>query len=304
MITERQRLRILEIGGGSTYIAKKICEKFAVQEYIIMDPALDPNDVDAFTNINIVSEYYSGQDMGNFDVVLMFNCLEHIPDPFSVLASISKIKNQKSEPPEIGLVFPNVQDQLLRHDLNVFLHEHINYFTPKAILSAAAYAGFKILSYQSDGDEFKLILKASSHVLRNDRAVHDLRNDVTSVAERFHGNLEDVSERLASHLNSGRIIGFHGANNGLNNFFHIFPWNGSKSRAFIFDGDDSKKDMYLPTIPEVPISSLKDKLTTQPEILIVSAVTYYDQIKKYWMDQRDYSDLQVLPLFDVDKFIQ
>ena len=76
---------------------------------------------------------------------------------------------------------------------------------------------------------------------------------MTSIAERFHETLEDVSERLASHLNSGQILGFHGANNGLNNLFHIFPWDGSNSQIFIFDGDDSKKDMYLPAIPEVPI---------------------------------------------------
>lgn len=232
----------------------------------------------------------------------MFNCLEHIPDPYAILASISKIKNQKSEPPEIGLVFPNVQDQLLRHDLNVFLHEHINYFTPKAVLSAATYAGFEILSYQSDGDEFKLIFKASGRVFDNDKKVHDSRNDVTKVAERFHERLEDVSKRLAVHLDSGQTIGFHGANNGLNSFFHISQFYDDKPRIRIFDGDDSKKDMFLPAIPQAQIHSLKVKLTVQPEILIVSAVTYYDQIKEYWMDQRGYCDSHVIPLFGVDKF--
>ena len=41
-----------------------------VHEYIIIDPALDPYDADGFANINIISEYYSG-DIGDFDVVLM-----------------------------------------------------------------------------------------------------------------------------------------------------------------------------------------------------------------------------------------
>ena len=63
-----------------------------------------------------------------------------------------------------------MQDQILRHDLNVFLRAH-KLFYSKGGLSAAAHAGFEILSYQSEGDEFKLIFKASSHILGNDRAV-------------------------------------------------------------------------------------------------------------------------------------
>lgn len=47
IISGRRGLRILEIGGGSTYVAKKICKKCEVQEYMLMDPVLDPNDVDA-----------------------------------------------------------------------------------------------------------------------------------------------------------------------------------------------------------------------------------------------------------------
>ena len=84
-------MRILEIGAGSTYVAKKICEKCCPRIYHI-GSCIDPYDADDFANINIISEYYSGQDIGEFDVVLMFNTLEHIPDPLSTLENISKIK--------------------------------------------------------------------------------------------------------------------------------------------------------------------------------------------------------------------
>ena len=92
---------------------KEICEKTAVHEYIILDPALDPYDADAFANINIISEYYSGQDIGDFDVVLMFNALEHIPDPLRTFREYLKDKKFKIRISRNWTYFSNVQDQIL-----------------------------------------------------------------------------------------------------------------------------------------------------------------------------------------------
>lgn len=297
IIAGKSNLRILEIGGGSTYVAKKVCEKFIVQEYIIVDPALEPSGVENFENIKIVPEYYSGQDYGSFDVVLMFNCLEHIPNPEDILTSISKIRNQNLKCPEIGLVFPNVQDQFLRYDLNVFLHEHINYFTPRSVLNITSELGLKLLSYRSDGDEFKLILKASNHPINNEELVSDLRDDVVDVASKFQERLEDLYKRLELLCESGRDIGFHGANNGLNNLFHLAPWLSEKTSFIIYDGDEVKKNMFLPSVPSQPIVFVNEQMSMTPEILVVSAMTYYDQISLFWKKEFNFLDEQIQPLY-------
>ena len=297
IIAGRSNLRILEIGGGSTYVAKKICDQFSVQEYVIVDPALNSSAVENYEKIKILSEYYDGQDYGKFDVVLMFHCLEHIPNPEAILESISKIKNKNLQSPEIGLAFPNVQDQLLRYDLNVFLHEHINYFTPKSVHNLLCKVGFKILNYRSDGDEFRLILKASKYPECNEGVVIDSRGDIVDVASKFQEKLEDLHRRLELQIDSGRAIGFHGANNGLNNLFHLAPWLGEDASFIIYDGDEAKKNMYLPSMPTQPIVFASEKMGMTPEILIVSAMTYYDQISRFWKQKFNFIDAQIHPLY-------
>ena len=296
IIGDRRGLRILEIGGGATYVAKKICDRFFVDEYLLVDPALDSDD-EGHEKISLIPEYYSGQDFGCFDVVLMFNCLEHIPNPMGILDGISKIKNKNESYPEVGLVFPNVQDQILRYDFNVFLHEHINYFTPKSVQNLISNAGLQILDYKSDGDEFKLILRASDRLVHNTRLVHDSREDIITIASVFHEKIECTLRNMSSYLNSTDNIGVHGANNGLNNLLHIAPWISNNSRITVYDGDRTKKNMWLPAMSRHPITIANDRLERKPEIMIVSAMTYYNQIVDFWKNTHGFSDLQIQPLF-------
>ena len=78
-----------------------------------------------------------------FDAIFSFNCLEHIPDPGTILRDIRAVASSKDA--RIGLIFPETRRQLAVGDFNVLLHEHLNYFTTASIRRLFTNAGFSII---------------------------------------------------------------------------------------------------------------------------------------------------------------
>jgi hypothetical protein len=293
LINGRKGLRILEIGGGSSYVAEIICNLASPIEYVIVDPAVRDCKI-AHDKITILSEYYIGQELGVFDVVLSFNCLEHIPDPMKFLQDLSNIKNTSHQPVEIGLIFPNVQDQILSCDLNTFVHEHINYFTPVSIYNMVMKLGLEVVKYESAHDEFKLILKPSGKTEGNKGMIPDIRKDIVEFAADFLENTKYSIEILMEYSNVAQKVGLHGATNGLNNIFYLSNLF-DKNNFFIFDGDKSKEKMFLPVLP-VPILHSSSDEYKQMDFIIVSAMTFFDEIKNSLKTQFGFSDAQIIPL--------
>jgi hypothetical protein len=295
IIGDRQGLRILEVGGGSSYVAEKICSLSSPTEYVIVDPALKKHK-NQNKSINVVSEYFTGQYLGDYDVVLSFNCLEHLPDPKSFLASLGDIRNKSDEPAVIGLIFPNAQNQILGFDLNVFLHEHISYFTPLSICNILAELDLELISYSSDCDEFKLILRRSNHSSSNKELITDIRYDIAEIASGFEEKLSNSIIRLEDFFKSNKVIGFHGATNGLNNLLFLSR-RVSGQDYFIFDSDKSKEGMFLPA-SNAPIQYSSSSSYETLELLLISAMTYYCDIKRFARNHTTLSESQILPLFD------
>lgn len=293
-IGDRKGLRILEVGGGSSYVAERVCSLTSPTEYVIVDPALKKHSSQN-KSIKIVSEYFAGQDLGYYDVVLSFNCLEHLPDPKSFLASLGDIRNKNDEPAVIGLVFPNVQNQILGFDLNVFLHEHISYFTPLSICNILAELDLGLISYSSACDEFKLVLRRSNYSVSNKEFITDIRYDIVDVVSGFKENLTVSISRLEDMLKSNKVIGFHGATNGLNSLLHLSK-RVSGQDYIILDGDKSKEGMFLPA-SNAPIQHSSSSSYERLELLAISAMTYYYEISKFARSRTSLSKSQIIPLF-------
>ena len=90
-------------------------------------------------------------DVGNFDVIVMFQVLEHIIDPIGFLRNVRKILKSNGK---IIVEVPNCDDFQLRlhKEYREFYWEraHISYFTPKTLKSVFGMVGFntKILGTQ------------------------------------------------------------------------------------------------------------------------------------------------------------
>ena len=89
-------------------------------------------------------------------------------------------------------------------------------------------------------------------------------------------------------------MAFHGATHGLNSFFSMTGL-GSHPNIRLYDGDASKEGHYLPACL-TPIMSPMDKSYGENSLLVISAMSFYEQIKKLAVEKAGYNRSQFLPL--------
>ena len=112
-----------------------------------------------------VIEAVDGQDAWekaggrSFDLVLAFNCLEHVPDPAAFLRAIGARLLPEGK---VVFIFPDCEKQLRRGDLNALVHEHISYFTEASAREIMLESGFTIDALESRHDTLFVALSKAS----------------------------------------------------------------------------------------------------------------------------------------------
>lgn len=268
--------RILEIGAGSTYIAERLLNECSVAEYVIVDPAVSADAGGVNEALEIVPDYYPSAKVGqrSFDVVVALNCLEHVEDPTDFLASIRCAL--RDENARAVLVFPDVTEQFVRGDLNVLLHEHLNYFDGEGTAQVFASAGLTPVKRFSEIDTwFVLAAKAGPAVASEQAPGPDL---LGTAAHLFEEIVEREGDAVRKRLDSGGTVLFHGAVNGLNTFFYLTGL-GQHPNIRLVDGDDTKAGRYLPAC-EQAIALPAAEIYAEVDVIYVSAATFFDEIRQ------------------------
>lgn len=279
---------ILEIGGGSTWIASRLREHYKPISYVIVDPSVR----DSAEGVKVILDYFPNHQLADcyFDLVLGFNVLEHIPDPLSFLRSIRK---QLATNAKVILIYPDCERQLLQGDLNVLLHEHLSYFTEASSRWLALAAGFNVLTLSTENDTLTVVLEASSGN-SNSRQKLDEFQLINSCAKSFKNALTVTADKIRGHLNNNQSVAFHGATNGLNTFLFITGLGGH-SNIHVYDGDESKQGLYLPAC-STPIISPKNKSYADNSLLVISAASFYKQIMNFAEEKSGFHSSQILLL--------
>jgi SAM-dependent methyltransferase len=279
---------ILEIGGGSTWVAGRLCERLTPETYTLVDPSVSNQE----EGVEVISDYFPNQllDDRHFDLVLGFSVLEHVPDPLNFLCNIRK---QLTDNGKVILTYPDCEDQLRRGDINVFLHEHFSYFTENSSRWIASTAGFNVKSLHSKNDLFTLVLEAS-HGNSLFSSTLDESGLLLNSAKMIQNLLTNTAKKIKYCLDDGQHVGFHGATNGLNSFLFITGL-GDYPNISIYDGDRSKLGMYLPASAS-PIKHYTDKSYGDNSMIVISAMSFYQQILDVIISKYKYSDHQIIRL--------
>ncbi len=105
---------ILEIGAGSLYIAQILTGAHGVRKYIAIRSRF--KDVPGTEKIEIIREYFTEDTVidGDVDLVVSFNCLEHVADPVGFLHNVHRTLSMTGG--KGVLVFPDVEGQFNRGD--------------------------------------------------------------------------------------------------------------------------------------------------------------------------------------------
>lgn len=279
---------ILEIGGGSTWVANKLRKHYNPLSYTIVDPSVKDTD----EGVKVILDYFPNSQIANlnFDLILGFNVLEHVPDPLNFLHSIRK---QIDKNGKVILVFPDCNKQLLQGDLNVLVHEHLTYFTETSFRWLAFKAGFSILSLTSENDTFSVLLEKTFNQFDINKKLNQhklIADSANAIQNLFFKRYEEIN----SYLIKNQQVAFHGATAGLNTFLYITGL-GQHPNIRLYDGDSSKEGFYLPACAS-RIMSPSDKSYIKNSLLVISAMSFFDEIKQSAVKKYNFNKSRVISL--------
>ena len=228
--------KLLDIGGGTTYIGEKLISMDNVAEYTIMDPTVCNKS--STSKINIFREYFTTKTYPkeNFDLIVSMSCLEHVLDPTDFLRALRQLLQRKNN--KAILLFPDTEKQLRNGDFNVILHEHINYFTIGSFTNLTNSCGLEIIDCISDKDSCFFTLGVKQKVTHNVRTIDKI---LFKAAEQFAQNFDYFNNLVTSLINDNKKVAFHGACNGLNNLLALCKFHKKfYDQIYVFDGDEKK----------------------------------------------------------------
>ncbi|MBN8473936.1 class I SAM-dependent methyltransferase [Sulfuritalea sp.] len=279
---------ILEIGGGSTWVASRLRELYQPKSYVLVDPSAR----DSAHGVEVVRDYFPNPQLADrrFDLVLGFSVLEHVPDPLDFLRNI---RGQLAGGGKVVLIYPDCEAQLRRGDLNALLHEHLSYFTAASSRRTASLAGFDVVSLHGGNDLFTLVLGSGSGHTVAVQAYSESELLLQSAA-MYRNLLTNTADNIRRRLERGELVAFHGATQGLNSFFAMTGL-GSHSGVRLYDGDVSKEGLYLPACT-TPIRLPIDATYSQNSILVISAMSFYDPIRQFAIEKGGFDASRLLPL--------
>lgn len=287
-IGEMRPGNILEIGGGSTWVASRLKALYQPKSYVLVDPSAR----DSAEGVEVVRDYFPNPQLADrrFDLVLGFSVLEHVPNPLDFLRNI---RRQLAEGGKVVLIYPDCEAQLRRGDLNALLHEHLSYFTATSSRRTASLAGFDVVSLHSGNDLFTLVLESGSGNLVAGQAGGESELLLESAA-MYRNLLTNTADKIRRCLARGEPVAFHGATQGLSSFLALTRL-GSHSGIRLYDGDVSKEGLYLPAC-RTPIRLPTDASYAHNSLLVISAMSFYDQIREFAIEKGGFDPSRLLPL--------
>lgn len=288
-LPELKHSKVLDIGGGSTYLGELLINEYGASEYTVIDPSVR----DSSSAVKVIRDYFSFDVVSDIsvDYVLSLSCLEHVPDPVGFLRDVNRLLLEKQG--EAVIMFPDVTRQLSSGDINVLLHEHLTYFTEKSALSLLEQLGFDVLAYETKNDLFKVHLKA----VKQPRTMIKVEPQRTLVAEfvnKLESALAALKITILNATESKKIIAFHGACNGLNNIFSLLSIEDFSS-IFVLDSDSKKENGYLSAFPK-PIQLATKDSYSKADVVYISAMTFYEDIRSNLVNNLGVPSNKILPL--------
>lgn len=269
--------RVLEIGAGSLYVAELLRREFRISDYVVVDPAIDMQEAPSSSRVRTVADYFpcAAIDGETFHVILSFSTLEHVPDPLEFLAAC---RRHVVDDGFVFVVCPDVTQQFTCGDLNAFVHEHLSFFDEDSLIQAFSSAGFQIQSLKSANDTFFVSARKGDPMAEDTQRSARALLRFTDAVARYTKVLEGLGTAIEAVLQQDRRVVFHGATGGLNTFLHFWP-PVKPDFVAIVDSDHAKHGRFLPVF-EHPITAPKADVYRSADLVIVSALGFYDEIRR------------------------
>ena len=211
--------------------------------------------------LNVINGYIDNNKLDKvFDGFVMFNFLEHLPNPKDVLKGIAN--NLNAGAPGI-IEVPNA-DMLFSENLHSeFMLDHIFYFTKKTFVNLIEQCGFEVLECAEIWHNYVLSAVIRKRVMQN---VDEMISRSQSINLQIEKLIND---------NKGSKIAVWGASHQA--FFVLSQINNAGAFEFIIDSAEMKQGKYSP-VSHLPIVSPKTIDFNALVLILVTAGSYSDEI--------------------------
>lgn len=285
---------VIEIGAGSLYMAEHFTGEDGVSQYVIVDPSL--GGTASRPHIRIIADYFNEQvnlDGVDPDLLVSLNCLEHVEDPFGFLVKVNR--TMRSKDARMVLIFPDIETQFRMGDINALCFEHLNYFSAASATRLIEQAGLEVVTLEQKLDTLFYVLKRRGEPLI-DLPDNGERDDelFATAAAKFKSGLKHAIDMIKDAQRQGKTVACHGACNGMNTLFAL--GDISPDHILIFDGDESKAGLFVPSCP-VPILPATSPRYREADLVIVTAMTFYDQIRTFVESQHGFPPERIVPMY-------
>lgn len=267
---------MLDIGGNDGTAARAFWK--AGYEVIVVDPAA-PKAPD----VRSLREFFTAEFAQRHDwkpgLILAQNVLAHTSDPLDMLYGMSLIL---ADGGSIILECPHIYQQLANADFTQFYHEHITYWTLRALETCCARVGLYVSQAEIlpniHGGSVRYILRRAPNVERPSPAIEELRiaeqGPMTeSRAYGYRSRMQRQLGYLQKKLVAPTPIWAIGASAKLSTLLSLV---GPNSVAFVVDDTPEKQGKYMPTGQPI----LGPQNLASQDRLLIGAWNWTDALKE------------------------
>lgn len=201
-----------------------------------------------------------------FDCFVSRQVFEHLPDPLDVLIGIRNMLH----PGAVGLIeVPNGQRALRLKRFFEFFPDHVNYYSVNSLVALASSAKLNVVGCHEafGGDYLELWVRYEP----------DAKDWFCNMAK--HRDL--VCSALASHIATltaqQKRVAIWGCGAKALSILSSSTSASSWAIACVIDSDPHKQGKFVPNTA-IPVVSLSEAVQLQPDVVIVLALSYRDEI--------------------------
>ena len=177
-------------------------------------------------------------DIEKFDIIIIYNFLEHMPRPANVLKLLHQLLKEK------GVVYatvPSLDFILETNCIHEFVADHLSYFTKDTLEYAFKYAHYDVL-------------QSSQINNNNDLEITAQKRDISSAAglistKRFTAFIESINLAISDATSAGHIVIFWGAGHRSLTLISQLQFD---QISYVVDSAKFKQGLYTP-VSRIPI---------------------------------------------------
>ena len=268
-----QGAKVLEIGSGTGYLLSRI-EMFGA-DVLGVEPGSHCVDSKRKYNVKIINDYFPSKKINDvFDIIIMTNVLEHIPNPSGFLKTLHSFLKDDGL---LVLSVPDEEPYITSGDISTLFHEHYSYFTDQTINNVLKVAGFK--PDCADYGKYGGVLFRSA-IMDDDVSLTSIEIDsAKSLAYKYKENSEINIHKLKTFIDNvfskGETLGIYVPSRAIN-LLHVLDINNG---IRFFDDNPSLEGKYYPGF-NMAVETINNLIDDPVDNVLIFSKSFSSTIKK------------------------